>query len=249
MGWSGLGPKARPMQGPIMYTPSPSPRPKFLSLSLYDEPFLSYTTYSEKCTEWPQMTFTCSRSKIPICMLQTPPRPKFSSVSLYDEPFSIYRPIFGKVHRMTPNHLDMFKVKNTNMCATNTPEAQISVRFALWWAVFELWPNFRKSALNDPKWPWHVPSQKYQHVCYIDPQGPNFQSVSLYNEPFLSCGLIFRENSRLFSSEKVVFLPQVVEIELIFALRAPASKIQKLHIYCKFINVWEGLIWQFSWPH
>ncbi len=51
-------------------------------------------------------------------MLQTPQRPKFSSVSLYDEPFSIYRPIFGKVHQMTPNDLDMFQVKNTNMVHT-----------------------------------------------------------------------------------------------------------------------------------
>ncbi len=43
--------------------------------------------FSEKCTEWPQMTLTCSRSKIPTCMLHKPPRLKFSSVSLYDQPF------------------------------------------------------------------------------------------------------------------------------------------------------------------
>ncbi len=54
-------------------------------------------------------------------MLHTPPGPEFSSVSLYDEPFLSYGPIFGKVHRMTPNDLDMFKVKNTNMHATYTP--------------------------------------------------------------------------------------------------------------------------------
>ena len=65
-------------------------------------------------------------------------------------------PIYGKVHQMTPNDLDMFKDKNTNIRATNTPEAQISVRFALRWAIFELRPNFRKSAPNDPKWPWHM---------------------------------------------------------------------------------------------
>ena len=226
--------------------PLPSLRCKCLSLSLYDEPFLNYTAFSEKCTKWTQMTFTCSRSKIPTCMLQIPLRPKFLSVSLYDEPFSIYRPIFGKVHRMTPNHLDMFKVKNTkmhithtpptpkftsvslynepfltygpiygkvhrmtpndldmfkdknaNMHATNTPRGPNFRPFALRWAVFELRPNFRKSALNDLKWPWLVPGQKYKHGCYIHPQGPNFQSVSLYVQPFLSCGLIFGENTRL----------------------------------------------------
>ncbi len=33
--------------------------------------------------------------------------------------------------------IDMVKVKNTNMHVTYTPEAQLSVRFALRWAVFK----------------------------------------------------------------------------------------------------------------
>ncbi len=131
--------------------------------------------FLEKCTKWPQMTSTYSRSKIPSCMLHTPPRHKFSSVSLYDKPFLNYGPIFGKVHRMTPNDLDMFKVKNTNIHVIYTPEAQIFVHFALRWAVFELRPYFPKSAPNDPKWPWHVQGKKYQHACYIQPRGPNFR--------------------------------------------------------------------------
>ena len=52
-------------------------------------------------------------------MLHTPSRPKFTSVTLYDEPFLSYCSIYGKVHRMTPNDIDMFKVKNTNMHAAN----------------------------------------------------------------------------------------------------------------------------------
>ncbi len=125
--------------------------------------------FLEKCTEWPQMTLTCSRSKMLTWMLLAPLKPKFSSISLYNEPFLSYGPIFGKVHRMTPNDLDIFKVKNTNMHVTYTLEAQIFIHFALWWAVFELRPNFWKSVLNDPKWPWHVQGQKYQHACYIHP--------------------------------------------------------------------------------
>ena len=93
--------------------------------------------------------------------------------------FLSYGPIFGKVHRMTPNDLDMFKVKNTNMHVTYTPEAQIFVRFALRWAVFELRPYFRKSAPNDPKWPWHVQGQKYQHACYIHPWAQIFVRFAL----------------------------------------------------------------------
>ena len=78
-----------------------------------------------------------------------PPRPKFASV-FYDEPFSSYGPILGKVHRMTPNDLDMFKVKNTNMHGACTPGAQSFVCFTLRRSVFELPPNFGKSAPNDP---------------------------------------------------------------------------------------------------
>ncbi len=64
----------------------------------------------ETCTKWPQMTLTCSKSIIPICMLHIPPRLKFSSVSVYQEPFLSYGPIFGKVHWMTPKwFVDMFK--------------------------------------------------------------------------------------------------------------------------------------------
>ncbi len=44
----------------------------------------------------PQMTLTCSRLKIPICMLYTPPRPKFLSVSLYNEPIFRYAPFSEK---------------------------------------------------------------------------------------------------------------------------------------------------------
>ena len=92
--------------------------------------------FLEKCPEWPQMTLTCSRSKTPRCMVHTPPRPIFPSVSLYNEPFLSYGPIIGKVHWMTPNDLDMFKVKNTNIPATYTPRPKFFF-FTLRWAVFE----------------------------------------------------------------------------------------------------------------
>ncbi len=123
--------------------------------------FVRVTLFSEKSTEWPQMTLTCSRSQIPTCMLHTPLRPIFLSVLLYDEPLLSYGPILGKVHQMTPNDLDMFKVKNTNIHVIYTPEAQIFIRFTLRSAVFELRPNFWKTAPNDPKCLWCVQGQKY----------------------------------------------------------------------------------------
>ncbi len=45
---------------------------------------------------------------------------------------------------MTPNELEMFKIKNSNMHVTYTPRPKFS-------SLFEIWPNFGKSALNDPK--------------------------------------------------------------------------------------------------
>ena len=66
-----------------------------------------------------------------------------------------YGPILGKVHWMTSNDIDMFKLKNTNMHATYTPDAQFFVCFVPRWAV-ELWPTFRKSALYDRFSAWHL---------------------------------------------------------------------------------------------
>ncbi len=96
-------------------------------------------------------------------------------VRFHDEPFLSYDPIFGKVHRMTLMTLTCSKVNNTNMHVTYTPEGQIFVLFAIWWAIFELQANFQKSAWNDPKWSWHVQGQQNQHAYYIHPRGPNFR--------------------------------------------------------------------------
>ena len=145
--------------------------------------------FLEKCTEWPEMTLTSSRSKIPICMLHTPLRSKFSSISLYSERFLSYGPIFGKAHKW-PNDLDMFKVKNTDMHVTYTSKAQIFVHFALRWAIFEFRPNFRKSTPNDQMTLTSSRSKVPTCMLHTTPR-PKFSSVSLYKEPFLSYGPIF----------------------------------------------------------
>ncbi len=131
-----------------LHTP---PGPKFSSISRYDEELLSYGSTFGKYTEWPQMTLTCSRSKIPTCMLHTPLGPKFSFVYLYNEPFLSYGPIFGKVHRTTPNDFNMFKVKNTNMHVTYTPETQIFLCFVLRWVVFLVTAQFSEKCTEWPQ--------------------------------------------------------------------------------------------------
>ncbi len=174
-----------------MYTHPPPPKQKFLSVSFYDELFLNYgpilgkvhrmtpndhdifqgqkykyachirpwgphfrplhstmsrfritPLYSEKCTKWPRMTLTCSGWKIPICMLHTP-HPRGPNFHLSCSTISSFRvvPFFSeKCTEWPQNYIDMFKVKNTNMHSTCTPEAHIFVRFALRWAIFELRP-------------------------------------------------------------------------------------------------------------
>ncbi len=53
-------------------------RPNFHPLHTTMSCFWVAAQIPEKCTKWPQMPLTCSRSKIPTCMLHTPTRAKFS---------------------------------------------------------------------------------------------------------------------------------------------------------------------------
>ena len=108
----------------------------------------SYAAFFGKCTEWPKMTLTCSRSKIPKCILHIQPMPKFSSVSLCDDLFSSYAAFFQKSGQNDPK---MTWHVHTKMHTTYRIEAQIVICFVLRWDVFELYPLFRKSAPNDPQ--------------------------------------------------------------------------------------------------
>ena len=113
-------------------------------------------------------------------MLHTSPRPKFSSFCLYDEPFSSYT-LCWKSAPNDPNDLDMLKVKNTNVYATHTLEAQIFVRFALRWAVFELHPLFRKVHRMTPN-----------DLDMFKVKG-TLSFISLYNKPFSSYSPIWEK--------------------------------------------------------
>ena len=63
------------------------------------------------------------------------------------------------------------------------------VRFSLRWAVFELQPNFWKSAPDDPKWPWHVQVKKYQCACYKDTRAQIFVRSALQRDVFKEIGI------------------------------------------------------------
>ncbi len=117
-----------------------TPEIQISSLSLYNEPFLSYGPIFRKVHRKTQMTLTCSRSKIPTCTLCTPPPPPRG-----------------------PSFCPFFR--------------------SVMWCSWVTW-LFRKSGPNDPKWPWHVQGQKYQHACYEYRRGPNFRPFRIMMSHF-----------------------------------------------------------------
>ena len=79
-------------------------RPKFSSILLYDERFLSYALFSENAETGPHNA---------LHMFKVKNTNMHSTYTLEAQIFVRFaiRWIVGKVHRMTPNDLDMFKVK------------------------------------------------------------------------------------------------------------------------------------------
>ncbi len=70
----------------------------FIHFALWWAVFKLRPNFGKSAPHYPKMTLTCSRSKVPICILRVHknPRSNFSSVSLYDEQF------WGKATR---NHI------------------------------------------------------------------------------------------------------------------------------------------------
>ena len=132
----------------------------------------------------------------------SPPRPKFPSVLLHDQPFSRYR--LAK-HRTAPNNprmtliTEMSKIPCVHWILT--PEAQISLCFALRPAVFKI-QVFQKSKCTE----WPQNDLKHLRVkstlCTLNTNlwGPKFHSVSLYDQSF--------PRYRIFKNRKCAQWPQ-----------------------------------------
>ena len=78
-----------------------------------------------------------------------PPRPTFSSVSCYKQPFSRYKVVENqKCTELPQAALEHLTVTSTLYTFNTYPEAQISLRFALWYGFdFSLWHN-RESEIS-----------------------------------------------------------------------------------------------------
>ncbi len=133
-------------------------------------------------------------------------RAKFSFILLHGELFMSYAPFLGKVHRMTPNDLHVFKVKSIQYaCYIHVWGPNFRLFFFL-----ELWPFFLVySTPNDlvmfkvkntnkhaepflsyspilgkvyritSKRPWHIHGKKYPYANKIHPWGQVFLHFAL----------------------------------------------------------------------
>ena len=108
----------------------------FIYFSLQGAIFWVTAQFSEKYTEWPQMTLTCPRSKHQYAYYIHPRGPSFLFRSMVSC-FRIMAQFREKCTEWDQNDLDIFKVKRTNMDITYIPKAQTFVCFPLRWAVFE----------------------------------------------------------------------------------------------------------------
>ncbi len=114
--------------------------------------------------------------------------PKFHSVSLYDQPFLRYRAFWDKCTEWPPNDLDLTSSNVPHIFITIVPESQISLRFALRPAFFNIQAIWRQVHRMIPKWPWTLQGQRYPINVLLVSMCPKFHSVSLYDEPFSSYG-------------------------------------------------------------
>ena len=163
------------------------------SFSLYHEPFSTYVHCFLKCTQWPQNDF--DMFKVRNTMLHIPPEALiFICFTLRWAAFKLHIFLFGKVHWMTPNDLEMSRVKGTHIHTTYIAKAPMFVWFSLRWAVFKLCPFFGKVHRMTP-YELNVFKVKNtnMHVTYT-PRAQIFICFALWWAVFELCP-IFREST------------------------------------------------------
>ena len=130
--------------------------------------FQLHLFFSEKCTKSSQMTFTFSRSKIPMLMLHTQWGPNFSPFHSTMSVFELH-PIFSE--KCTKSSQMTFTCSRSKIpiLMLHTQWGPNFSPFHSRMSHFRVMPVFWKSGPNDPKWPSHVQGEKYQCACYIYP--------------------------------------------------------------------------------
>ncbi len=68
---------------------------------------------------------------------------------------------FEKVHWITPNRSWTLQCQSTYICITTVSESQISLWFALWPAIFEIYVISRQVHQITSNWPWSLQGHMY----------------------------------------------------------------------------------------
>ncbi len=220
---------------------------KFLSISFYNERFLSYEPLLWTVQGMTQNDMICSRLKVSICIQHTSLRPNlhlfrsmmihfwvryiFSFENCTESPkwpwhvqvqkyhhacymhpwspnfrsfcstmsrgFFSYGSLFVKVHLITPNDIDMFKVKNTNRHATYTPRGPNFCPFHSTMSCFWVTAQFSEKYMEWPQMTMPCSRSNIPTCMRHTPLRPIFSSISLYNEPFLSVDPFFGKVHRM----------------------------------------------------
>ena len=143
--------------------------PKFSSISLYDEPFLTYAPFFRKSApsdpKWP---WHVKGHKYQYACYIYPRGPNFHPFRSTMSRIRVTSQFWKKVHWMTPKwswHVQDHRYMH--MLTTYTPRPKFSsVSFCDEPQVFELWPNIGKSAPNDPQITLTC-SRLKAHICIL----------------------------------------------------------------------------------
>ena len=135
--------------------------------------------FAESASNDTNDTLIFQGQKCPYAYDIHPQSPNFSSISFYGESVLSYAPLLGKVHQMTANGLDMFKIKKYQSAWYKFSSISLYDE-----PLSSYGSNLGKVHWLTPEWPWHGQGQRYTYAYNRHSRGPNFLSVSLYNEPF-----------------------------------------------------------------
>ena len=129
-------------------------------VSLYDEPFLKYRPFWDKCPEWPQTDLEPYKVKLQLHSLI----PKFHSVLMYDQPFSRYSQFGDKCTKWPQNDLEPYTIKGTPyMLLVSTSPKFHSV--SPYDQSFRDTGQFETRVPNDPKMSLNTTRLYVSHIC------------------------------------------------------------------------------------
>ncbi len=145
-------------------------------ISLYDQPFLKYKPFWDKCTEWPQIDLEPYQVKLPYICINGVPDSQILLRSLHDQSFSRCGPFWDMCTEWPQIDIEPYKVKSPYICITSVPDSQISLRFAERPTIFEILAILRKVHWMTPKWPWTYKVKGISYMCYWCPLVPYFMN-------------------------------------------------------------------------